>query len=251
VGSPLSETPRLGLRAADHGIAPERDGEPMIQAISRAVRILSFFTEDQPEVSLAELVRRFGLGKTTTHRYAMSLRQEGLLRYNQRTGRYSLGIKLIRLGRIAQATLHLLDVAGPYMESAASDLNESTVLAIWDGSLPVVVRVAYPPRRNIFVAVRVGDRLTPSAAQSLVMRAYLDGEHKREPSLAEVRRQGYAVTRYTDIGTVAVARPIFQDREIAGTIAAIGILATLDDQSLHTVADRLAHAADQISQDLG
>ena len=141
----MSETP-LDLPSADSGIAPEREGEPAIQAISRAVQMLSFFTEEQPEVSLTELVQRFKLGKTTTHRYAMSLRQEGLLRYNQRTGRYSLGIKLIRLGRIAQASLHLLEVAGPHLETAASDLNESTVLAIWDGALPVVVRVAYPPR---------------------------------------------------------------------------------------------------------
>jgi IclR family transcriptional regulator, KDG regulon repressor len=210
--------------------------------------MLSFFTEEQPEVSLAELVNRFGLGKTTTHRYAMSLRQEGLLRYNQRTGRYSLGIKLIRLGRVAQAGSQLLDVAGPHLESAANDLNETAVLAIWDGSLPVVVRVAYPPRRNIFVAVRVGDRLTPSAAQSLVMRAYLNG---REPRLADVRRLGYAVKHYDDTGTVAVARPIFQDGQIVATIAALGTLATIDEQSLKTVAERLGEAAERIRRDLG
>ncbi|MBV8719859.1 MAG: helix-turn-helix domain-containing protein [Chloroflexi bacterium] len=246
----MSETPEA-LPSEDNGVAPERDGEPAIQAISRAVQMLAFFTEEQPEVSLNELVQRFKLGKTTTHRYATSLRQEGLLRYNQQTGRYSLGIKLIRLGRIAQGSLHLLDVAGPHLESAASDLNESTVLAIWDGALPVVVRVAYPPRRNIFVGVRVGDRLTPAAAQSLVMRAYLNGHDKHEPRLADVRRLGYAVTHYQDTGTVAVARPVFQEGQIAATIAALGTLATIDEHSLQTVADRLGEAADRIGRDLG
>jgi DNA-binding IclR family transcriptional regulator len=246
----MSKT-RAQLPPEDDGIAPEREGEPAIQAISRAVQMLSFFTEEQPEVSLNELVRRFKLGKTTTHRYAMSLRQEGLLRYNQRTGHYSLGIKLIRLGRIAQASLHLLDVAGPHLESAASDLNESTVLAISDGALPVVVRVAYPPRRNIFVGVRVGDRLTPAAAQSLVMRAYLNGRDTTEPRLADVRRLGYAVTRYPDTGTVAVARPVFQGGQIAATIAALGTLATIDDENLNAVAERLGEAADRIRRDLG
>ncbi|MBV9133185.1 MAG: helix-turn-helix domain-containing protein [Chloroflexi bacterium] len=246
----MSETPEA-LPSEDNGVAPERDGEPAIQAISRAVQMLAFFTEEQPEVSLNELVHRFKLGKTTTHRYATSLRQEGLLRYNQQTGRYSLGIKLIRLGRIAQASLHLLDVASPHLESAASDLNESAVLAIWDGALPVVVRVAYPPRRNIFVGVRVGDRLTPAAAQSLVMRAYLNGHDKHEPRLADVRRLGYAVTHYQDTGTVAVARPVFQEGQIAATIAALGTLATIDEHSLQTVADRLGEAADRIGRDLG
>jgi DNA-binding IclR family transcriptional regulator len=246
----MSEMP-ADMPSEGNGIAPEREGEPAIQAISRAVQMLSFFTEEQPEVSLNELVQRFKLGKTTTHRYAMSLRQEGLLRYNQRTGRYSLGIRLIRLGRIAQTSLHLLDVAGPHLESAASDLNESTVLAIWDGALPVVVRVAYPPRRNIFVGVRVGDRLTPAAAQSLVMRAYLNGHERIEPRFAEVRRLGYAVTHYPDSGTVAVARPVFQDGHIAATIAALGTHATLDDENMKAVAERLGEAADRIGRDLG
>jgi DNA-binding IclR family transcriptional regulator len=247
----VTELPGVDTHPEDNGIAPARVGEPVIQAISRAVQMLSFFTEEQTEVSLTELVSRFGLGKTTTHRYATSLRQEGLLRYNQRTGRYSLGIKLIRLGRIAQTSLHLMDVAGPHLENAASDLNESAVLAIWDGSLPVVVRVAYPPRRNIFVAVRVGDRLTPSAAQSVVMRAYLSGHQRREPRLAEVRRLGYAVTQYPDTGTVAVARPVIQDGQIIATIAALGTMATIDDDSLKRVADRLGLAAERISTDLG
>jgi DNA-binding IclR family transcriptional regulator len=212
--------------------------------------LLSLFSEEQPEASLADLTARLGLGKTTTHRYAMSLRQEGLLRYNQRTGRYSLGVKLIRLGRIAQASVHLLDVAGPQLEAVARDLNESAVLAVWDGSHPVVVRVAYPPQRDIFIGVRVGDRLSRAAAQSLVMHAYLD-RLDATPQFAEVRGRGYAVTHYRETGTVAVARPVFQDEEIVATIAALGTMATIDEDSIKHVADRLGSAADRITRELG
>jgi DNA-binding IclR family transcriptional regulator len=158
-------------------------GEPAIQAVSRAVLLLSFFTEEEPELTLAELASRFELGKTTTHRYATSLRQEGLLRYDPRTGHYSLGIRLARLGRVALAGLHVVDVAGPHLEAIARELNDTAVLAIWDGALPVVVRVAYPPRRGIFVGVREGDRLTSRAAQSLVMQAYLHPERTSDREL--------------------------------------------------------------------
>jgi DNA-binding IclR family transcriptional regulator len=232
----------------DHGVAAAREGEPVIQAVTRAVQMLSFFTEEQPELSLSDLASLFGLGKSTTHRYAMSLRQEGLLRYNQRSGRYSLGIKLIRLGRVAQGSLHLLDVANPHLETAASELNETTVLAIWDGASPVVVRVCYPPRRTVLIGVRVGDRLTPVAAQTLVMQAYLNS---REPRLEEVRQRGYAVTHYRDTGTVAVARPVFQDSQIVATIAALGTLATIAEETVKPVAERLGIAAERISRDLG
>jgi DNA-binding IclR family transcriptional regulator len=83
------------------------------------------------------------------------------------------------------------------------------------------------------------------------MRAYLNGHDKTEPRLAEVRRLGYAVTHYRDTGTVAVARAVFQDGQIAATIAALGTLATIDDENLNAVAQRLGEAADRIGRDLG
>lgn len=231
-------------------IAPERIGEPVIQSVSRAVQLLALFTEEEPELTLAELAGRFELGKTTTHRYATSLRQEGLLRYDQRTGRYSLGIRLARLGRIAQASLHVFDVAGPHLEAIARDLNDTAVLAIWDGALPVVVRVCYPPRRGIFVGVRVGDRLTPQAAQSLVMRAYLQGERTADPQLRAVLRQGFAAVTYEENGVTAVARPIFQGDLIAATVAVLGTATTVEGTSVETVAGRLGRAAGDIGAQL-
>ena len=227
-------------------------GEPAIQAVSRAVQLLSFFTEEEPELTLADLASRFGLGKTTTHRYATSLRQEGLLRYDPLTGRYSLGIRLARLGRIALGSLHVVDVAGPHLEALARELNDTAVLAIWDGSLPVVVRVSYPPMRGIFVGVREGDRLSPRAAQSLVMRAYLGRDlHPSDPELDRVRRQGYAVATYEDNGVTAVARPVFQDDAIVATVAVVGTARTVNETTVARAANRLGRAAGDIGTELG
>lgn len=226
-------------------------GEPAIQAVSRAVQLLSFFSEDEPELTLAELASRFELGKTTTHRYATSLRREGLLRYDSRTGRYSLGVRLARLGRIALASLHVVDVAGPHLDAVARELNDTAVLAIWDGALPVVVRVSYPPRRGIFVGVREGDRLTSRAAQSLVMQAYLRADRTSDPELARVRRQGYAVVTYEENGVTAVARPVFQEDAIVATVAVVGTARTVDGTTIGKVADRLGRAAGEIGTELG
>lgn len=233
----------------DNGIAPQRVGEPVIQAISRAMQILSLFTDQSTELTLSEIVDRFGMGKATTHRYAMSLRQEGLLRYNARTGRYSLGARLIQLGRIAQESVEVLEVATPHLNRVAGDLNETAVLAIWEGAQPVVVRVAYPPTRVIFVGVRVGDRLTPRAAQSLVMRAYLEDGGSEE--LAEIRRRGYAVTKYETTGTVVIACPVFQDRQIVATVAVLATAQSMDEDGISGSVDRLRRAAESISAELG
>jgi DNA-binding IclR family transcriptional regulator len=226
-------------------------GEPAIQAVSRAVQLLSFFTEEEPELTLAELASRFELAKTTTHRYATSLRQEGLLRYDPLTGRYSLGIRLARLGRIALTSLHVVDVAGPHLEAIAREVNDTAVLAIWDGGLPVVVRVSYPPRRGIFVGVREGDRLGPKAAQSLVMQAFLRPQGTPDPELAQVRRQGYAAVTYEENGVTAVARPVFQEDAIVATLAVVGTARTVDGTTIGKVADRLGRAAGDIGTELG
>ena len=79
----------------------DRDDEASaIQAIGRAVRMLSMFSEQELELSLGQLTERFGLGKTTTHRYATSLRQCGLLRYDPRTGEGTPRVKDVMRGEI-------------------------------------------------------------------------------------------------------------------------------------------------------
>ena len=200
------------------------NGDPVIQAVSRAAEILSFFTEERPELTFGEIVEKSGLGKATAHRYAMSLRQEGLLQVSARTGRYSLGVRLMRLGRIAQSGLQVLDVARPYLDQLARELEETVILGVRNDGRPVVADIAYPPGQRLFVGARVGDRLAGEAAQSLVMRAYHDEED--DPRLHEVRRQGHAVTEYRG-GLTAVACPLFVDGEVIATLAVLGPTTTV------------------------
>ena len=55
---------------------------PVNQSVERAVRILGFFSAEQPELTLSELTARLGTSKATTHRYTLALRRVGLLRYD-------------------------------------------------------------------------------------------------------------------------------------------------------------------------
>jgi DNA-binding IclR family transcriptional regulator len=231
--------------STDNG-ATQRAGDPVIQAVSRAAQILTFFTEDRPELPFAEIVERSGLGKATAHRYAMSLRQEGLLQFNARTGRYSLGIKLMRLGRIAQSSLQVLEVARPHLDDLARDLEETVILAMKNEGQPVVAGIAYPPGQRLFVGARVGDRLAPEAAQSVVMRAY--GDDAGSPDLAEVRERGYAVTEYRG-GLTAIACPLFAGEEVVATVAVLGPTATVGPALTRATAG-LRRAAEEIARNL-
>jgi adenosylmethionine-8-amino-7-oxononanoate aminotransferase len=70
---------------------------PINQSVERAVRLLGFFSPEEPELSLAQLTQRLGTSKATTHRYTLALRRVGLLRFEPSAGVYSLGPRIVEL----------------------------------------------------------------------------------------------------------------------------------------------------------
>ena len=63
------------------------------QAALRAVRLLKLFSNEQPEMSLAEISKASGLNKTTTHRLLRALHSESLIARNSATSAYCLGLE--------------------------------------------------------------------------------------------------------------------------------------------------------------
>jgi IclR family pca regulon transcriptional regulator len=226
-------------------------GTGTIQAISRAVQILEMFSVQQLELSLAQLSERFGLGKTTTHRYATSLRENGLLRFDRRSGRYALGIRLVQLGQIAQAGLSVVQAAGPYLERTANELNETVVLSIWDGESAVVVRIAEAPRRTTYLGVRVGAKLSPRAAQARIFRAHSDPRARRNPDLARILASGVAVATLPKDETRAVACPIYQGGEVVAAMAVVGTPRRIPNRPDSAIVQYLRAVAAKLSADLG
>ena len=222
-----------------------------IQAITRAVQMLEMFSLQQLEFSLSQLTDRFGLGKTTTHRYATSLRDNGLLRYDHRTGRYSLGIRLIQLGQLAQAALHVVQAAGPHLGRAANELNETVVLSIWDGQSAVVVRIAEAPRRTTYLGVRIGSKLGPKTAQSSVFRAYLSPRAFKKAEFAGFLRHGVVIVTNPEDDVRAVACPIHQNGEVVAVMAVVGTPRRIPKGPDSTIANHLRMAADKLSGELG
>ena len=60
-----------------------------------------------------------------------------LLRYDPQTGRYTLGIRMIAMARIAQASMYIVEVAGRYIDELADELNETVCSDRLDGEHPV------------------------------------------------------------------------------------------------------------------
>ncbi len=209
------------------------------------------FSAQQPDLSLQQLSDRFGLGKTTTHRYARSLRDNGFLRFDRRSGRYSLGIRLVQLGQVAQAGLYVVQASGPHLERTANELNETVVLSIWDGESAVVVRLEEAPRRKTYLGVRIGSKLEPRTAQSRIFRAYVSPRAPRNPDLAKIRTHGVAVVTTPEDDVRAVACPIHQGGEVVAAMAVVGSPRRISKSPYSAIANSLRNAAEKLSAELG
>ena len=151
-------------------------GTPLNRSIERAARLLGLFSQEHPELSLAEITTRLEATKATTHRYTMALRRAGLLRYD--TGRqvYSLGPRIVELAASALVGPRIVRVAGPHMDRLVAAVNETVVLSVWDGEAPVVMRVEDNTDRIARIVVRTGTRLPPDSAQGKVFEAFSQAE---------------------------------------------------------------------------
>lgn len=197
------------------------------QAALRAVRLLKLFTNERPEMSLAEISFASGLNKTTAHRLLRALQSESLIDRNAATSAYSLGPGLMALGVQALASSDLRRRVRPLLKTLARESGETVTLEVpVENSMLILDEVAgshvvaaagnigtrWPMHATstgkAWIAFeesgtdRIGDRLQSLAAKTLTSKEAL------EPQLADIRRRGYAVSvdeledGYTAVATI-------------------------------------------------
>ena len=183
------------------------------QAALRAVRLLKLFTNERPEMSLAEISKRAGLNKTTTHRLLRALQSESLISRNTATNSYSLGAGLMALGVQALASSDLRRRVRPLLKALARESGETATLEVpVEGSMLILDEVT---GRHVVAAAgnigtrwpihatstgkawlafeesamdRIEDRLESITAKTLTRKSHI------QPQIADIRRRGYAVT---------------------------------------------------------
>jgi DNA-binding IclR family transcriptional regulator len=220
---------------------------PANQSVQRAARMLGVFSVDEPELTLGELTARLGMTKATAHRYTTALRGAGLLRYSG--GKYTLGPRIVELAAAALAGLGVIRIADPYLRQLMNETSQTTVLSVWDGEAPVVVRAVENAERLVRIVVAAGSRLPEDSAQGKVFRAFLAGE--QDPELEDVRRTRMAANASVVEGVTALAAPVFQGEEIGATLAIVGTSAAIETAAESKMAQALRRCAESLSVELG
>lgn len=144
------------------------------RSVERAAQLLASFTLDTPWLSLAELARRAGLPKATTHRLAVALKASGMLSQAS-DGRYGLGVRLLELGAIVRENLDALQLCRPALDSVAAASGETAILSVvnWPThETMLVARRDSPHPLAVLPPVGLRQSLPPGGVQA---RALLSG----------------------------------------------------------------------------
>jgi IclR family acetate operon transcriptional repressor len=214
---------------------PRQPSSGRIEASQRAVAILDALA-DAGEAGTNELGRLTGLPASTVSRQLGTLAAAGLVEQDPDSGRYRLGIKVVRLANAVLARLDVRQVARPHLEELVRITGETATLHI-PGEQDAVTVDVVPSAHFIQHVAQLGrPSIAHASSAGKVMLAFTDRPLPRGPlraytartitsraALAEeverVRRRGYAEAfEEREPGLAAVAAPVWA---ATGALAAI------------------------------
>jgi IclR family transcriptional regulator, acetate operon repressor len=245
-----------------------------VRSVDRAAALLLALGESQGEAGVTELARRLGLHKSTASRLLAPLEKRGLVEQDDESGKYRLGLVVIRLAETAERTLDLRGLGLPELERLARLTHETTGLGVLDGDTLLTVAQADGPnliavgdwtgRATPLHCVAAGKVLMASLAEREVLRIVRRGLQAYtertlvtlEPlleELARVRRRGYATAfgEY-DRGLNAVAAPVLDARgNVVAAVYVWGPAFRVTPRRVPELAAQARDAASAISARLG
>lgn len=240
----------------------------MIRAVGRALAIFDAFDNEHLSLSLQEIAERIRMPKTTAFRLVATLERAGFL-IRMDNQRYSLSLKLARLGGLVRSTLGIRDIARPVMLQVNEQVSETITLNAIVGNDRMVLDVVDTPSPLMSMA-RPGERMPLLlSASARVLMAYMPPEELErvlaanvksadfdraalDRELARFRKQGYGISRGQRVpGLTAIAVPIFDIHDqVRYCLSVTGPSVRIDSRD-HELAEIMIAAGRDISSRLG
>ncbi|HET9079350.1 MAG TPA: IclR family transcriptional regulator [Trebonia sp.] len=233
-------TGRGSLESTADGAA---DGAPrgdQVKALRHGLEILRMISDDQPVVGVSEMARKIGVHRSSASRLAATLHAMGFLSRAGEVGQYRLGPELIRLGRLANHDIDLVEQAIAPLRRVVEQTGETGHIGMLDGTEAVTIAVA-DGWQTVRMHSHVNKR-SPASCSSLgksLLSGLPDGgvrdlfegqplatrtEHSITAlpalltELGQVRTQGYACdNEEVELGLRCVAAPI---KDASGAVVA-------------------------------
>jgi len=247
----------------------------IIQSVARALSILELFESSSTELSVTEIANRLDLSMSTAFGLISTLNHKGYLEQNPRDSRYSLGLKLLRLGGLVRKHSILCRKARPFLEQLVNEFSETVHLAVEKNGLVVYIEKIRGDKA-IFMQSDVGaENPMYCTGVGKCLLAYMP-EERRERILRNMgpleRRGPNTITNLEDLraelASITTQGYCFDDEEYApglicvaapvrsaggGVVASVslsGAKAGIPSKKLTKVTARLVEVADKIGAQL-
>jgi DNA-binding IclR family transcriptional regulator len=247
---------------------------PGTQAVMRAIALLKAFTDEQPQLGLAELAKIVGLNKTTTYRLLTALENQGLIARNPANDTYRLGPEVIALGGRALRASDLRAVSRTELEGLARATGETATLEALLGLEVLVldevsgvyligatqyIGARWPAHATSTGKVLLAFLPEPELATLLqqplaqVTHQTITAPEALSQALAQIREQDYAIAiEELEIGFSAIAAPVRNhDGQVIAALSINGPSARLTSDRLREFAPQVVEAAARVSAQLG
>jgi DNA-binding IclR family transcriptional regulator len=245
-----------------------RTGQPatrQVAAVQRAIAILDELADARSELGTNEIARRTGINVSTISRILATLTSGGLVEHVTVTGRYRLGVGVIRLASAVGDRLDIRSLARPHLAELASRTQETATLSVPGGHEPITLDYVQSPlsvrsvaevgRASAAHATAVGKvflahgGIVPDGPlQAFTERTIVDHDALRA-DVARARERGWGQAlgeREEDLNAVAV--PVLDP---AGQLAAIlgvqGPAVRFSPRVMRSAVELLTERAERIS----
>jgi DNA-binding IclR family transcriptional regulator len=249
-----------------------RTGQPSardVEATVRAVAVLDALA-DGGELGTTDLSRRTGISASTVSRQLGTLARLGLVEHVAATGRYRLGVRVLRLATAVLGRLDLRDVARPHLEGLVHEVGEAGTLSIPGESDAITVDFV-PSDRYLQGVTRLGrPSIGHASSAGKVMLAFGNVPLPRgklasyaprtitDPAalaveVERVRAQGWAdAVEEREVGLSAIAAPVWGAAgDLAAVVALQGPTSRFDEEAMRAALPLLLECARRISVGLG
>lgn len=249
-----------------------RTGQPStrdVEATVRAVAILDALA-DGGEQGTTRIARRTGISPSTVSRQLGTLVRLGLVEHVAETGRYRLGVRVLRLASGVLGRLDVRDVARPHLEELVHDVGETATLSIpgdrdaitvdfvpTDRYLQGVTRLGRPSVGHASSAGKVllafGGVPLPRGRLKRFTPATITDADRLAREIDGVRTTGIATAiEEREPGLSAIAAPVWgPGGELAAIVALQGPTSRFDERALSRAQPLLRRCAGVISSALG
>lgn len=245
-----------------------------LSSVENALKILECFSINKNERRVTQIANELGLAKSTVSRLLKTLHNNGYVKKNLETQKFSLGTKILTLYSSLMSQMEIVKEARPFLEKLAKDTSESVQLAQLEGTKIIYleqIQSSYP----IQIFAHIG-RINPihCTSSGKLLLAYQNEEIieeiLKEPKyiytkttitdnnilkkqLKEIKKMGYCLieNEYVD-GIVSIAAPIRDyNNNVISAISLVGPIQRFTVDKIPRFINKVVSSANEISLSMG